>query len=144
MPRCSAVFFFNDTSSSEIDSLSPPSGRTVSYPMRFETNRHDATSCTGLTVMTDRPCVYCTSPRRHDGPSIIYCASRQTVATRCPALGSLSRRIVLEYIIPRLAVMTRCPVVAHRHDGSSLRIEYLALPSGRNIMTRCPALGSPS
>src|SRR5258708_32393266 len=65
-----------------IEYLSLLSGRTVSYPVRFETNRHDVTSCSG-------------SPSCH-------------------------------------------------YDRSSLRIEYLALPSGRSVMTRCPALGSPS
>src|SRR5260221_579220 len=133
----------HDGSALRILYLALPSGQIVlAYRVpRFavRTKRHDAMSCTGLNVTTivlaytvSRIAV--TTDRQlstalQDKPSVIYRASRQTVATRCLALGSPSRRIVLMYIVPRLAVMTRCPAVAHRHDRSSLRIEYLALPS---------------
>src|SRR5260221_10495992 len=100
-----------------LELLAPPSGRTVSHSMHFETNRHDTTSCTGLTVTTDRLCVYCISPCRQDGPSVIY-------ALRCPAVtyrldGSSLRIVYLSppSVIPcasRQTVTTRRPALAHR------------------------------
>src|SRR5260370_38906225 len=47
----------------------------------FETNRCDVMSCSRLTVMMDHYCVYCILPRRQDGRSVIYCASRQLFLT---------------------------------------------------------------
>src|SRR5258707_11833573 len=85
----------------------------------FEINHCDTMSCTGLTITTDCPSIWCTPcftvrtdvilsialetnhhdgmslyilqwAHHHDGLSIIYWASRQIVATPCPALGSPS------------------------------------------------------
>src|SRR5258708_24881692 len=43
---------------------------------------------------------------RRPPSSTFFPYSTQIVTTRCPALGSLSRRIVLVYSVPRLAVTT--------------------------------------
>src|SRR5260221_579219 len=95
-----------------LEHLAPPSARTVSHSMRFEPNRHDTTSCTGLTVTTDRLCAYCISPCRQDRSSLRIesraLPSGRSVMTRCPAPASTSRRL-------------------------SLRILYLALPSRRTV-----------
>src|SRR5258708_15944780 len=94
-----------------LEPLAPPSGRTVSHSMRFETNRHDTTSCTGLTVTTDHLCVYCISPCRQDGPSVIY-------ALQCPAAtyrhdGS-SFRIVYLSPLPLIPFPSTQPIITPR------------------------------
>src|SRR5258707_13756670 len=93
----------------------------------FEINHCDTMSCTGLTITTDCPSIWCTpcftvrtdvilsialETNHHDGMSlyrlnlvygqdvdlVVYCTFRKNIATQCLALGAPPQRLYLHCV----------------------------------------------